>query len=68
MGLRTREGVSLQEARARYGVDVWGRWGKDLAGFVREGCLKLLENGERLCLTSKGMRFGNLIFEVFVKA
>lgn len=67
MGLRTREGISLREARNRYGAEVWETYGRELEPFIKEGCLKRSSDGDRLALTSKGMRFGNLVFEVFVK-
>ena len=66
LGLRTTAGLDLQEARERFNCDVWARYGKELAPFLKEGCL-VHEPGRRLYLTSKGLRLGNQIFEVFVE-
>src|SRR5256885_10064006 len=51
-GLRLTDGVSLDAIRARYGVDVWHRFGAQLEPFVAEGCLT--RDGERLRLTQIG--------------
>jgi oxygen-independent coproporphyrinogen-3 oxidase len=64
MGLRLTNGVSLDEVRARYGLDVWARWGRDLEPFLEDGCLKRV--GERLWLTRRGMLLANEVMAVFV--
>jgi putative oxygen-independent coproporphyrinogen III oxidase len=64
MGLRLTKGVSLDEVRARYGVDVWNRWGGDLAPFLEDGCLR--REGDRLRLTRRGMLLANEVMAVFV--
>ena len=38
-GLRLTDGLDLTAIAARYGVDVWGRYGPDLARFVDAGLL-----------------------------
>ena len=48
----------------RYGVDVWGRFGTDLAPFVAERLL--VREGPRLRLTRDGMLLANEIMAVFV--
>ena len=53
MGLRLTEGVDLRHMRARYGVDVWGRYGARLAPFERAGHL-VHEPGRRIRLTRTG--------------
>lgn len=64
MGLRLTEGISLEEARTRFGVDVMARYGGELAPFLERGMVEV--RGGFLRLTEDGMQFGNLIFEVFV--
>jgi oxygen-independent coproporphyrinogen-3 oxidase len=65
LGLRTTAGLNLREAQERFHCDVWTRYGKELQTFMDQGCL-VYEPGRRLFLTSKGLRFGNRIFEVFI--
>jgi oxygen-independent coproporphyrinogen-3 oxidase len=65
LGLRTTAGLNLKEAWERFHCDVWVRYGQELQTFVDQGCL-VYEPGRRLFLTSKGLRFGNRIFEVFI--
>jgi oxygen-independent coproporphyrinogen-3 oxidase len=66
LGLRTTAGLDLRETQARFHCDVWDRYGKELQTFIEQGCL-VHEPGRRLFLTSKGLRFGNQIFEVFIE-
>ena len=63
-GLRLTEGIDLDAIRSRYGVDVWSRFGGDLAPFVDAGCL--LRNGPRVRLTRQGMLVANEVMAVFV--
>ncbi|HYM23758.1 MAG TPA: radical SAM family heme chaperone HemW [Vicinamibacterales bacterium] len=62
--LRLSEGVDLEAVGLRYGVDVWRRFGGDLAPFVDEGCL--LHEGARLRLTRRGMLLAHEVMTVFV--
>ena len=49
---------------ARYGVDVWERYGEDLRPFADQG---LVEYGHgRLRLTRRGMLLANEVMSVFV--
>jgi oxygen-independent coproporphyrinogen-3 oxidase len=64
MGLRLTAGVSIDTIRARYGVDVWQRWGTDLEPFLEDGCLH--REGDRLRLTRRGMLLANEVMAVFV--
>ena len=63
-GLRLSEGVDIEAVGRRYGVDVWQRFGTDLAPFVAERLL--LREGPRLRLTRDGMLLANEIMAVFV--
>jgi putative oxygen-independent coproporphyrinogen III oxidase len=62
--LRLNDGIDLEAVGARYGVDVWARFGADLTPFVDAGCL--LHEGPRLRLTRRGMLLANDVMAVFV--
>jgi oxygen-independent coproporphyrinogen-3 oxidase len=63
-GLRLVEGVDIEAAGARYGVDVWERFGAALQPFVDPGLVR--RDGPRLRLTREGMLVANEIMAVFV--
>ena len=63
-GLRLTAGVDLDSIEARYGVDVWGRYGDQLQPFVDAG--HLVRDGARLRLTRDGMLLANEVMAVFV--
>jgi oxygen-independent coproporphyrinogen-3 oxidase len=63
-GLHLTEGIDLEVIGRRYGVDVWARFGPDLAPFVDMGCL--VRQGPRLFLTREGMLVANEVMAVFV--
>ncbi len=65
MGLRLVEGVDLARIRARYGVDVWARYGARLEPFARAGHL-VHEPGARIRLTRQGMLVANEAMAVFI--
>src|SRR6266566_2225170 len=52
-GLRLNDGIDLSAIQARYGVDVWRRYGGELDAFVQQGYLR--HEGVRLRLTRPGM-------------
>lgn len=62
-GLRLTRGVDLDAIRARYGVDVWERYGADLQPFVDQG---LLIYDRALHLTRAGMLLAHEIMTVFI--
>jgi oxygen-independent coproporphyrinogen-3 oxidase len=64
MALRLSEGIQIADIRARYGVDVWQRYGADLQIFVDEGILQ--RRPERLFLTRRGMLLAHEVMTVFV--
>jgi oxygen-independent coproporphyrinogen-3 oxidase len=63
-GLRLSGGVDLEVLGGRYGVDIWRRFGADLAPFVEEGLLR--REGARLWLTRHGMLVAHEVMAVFV--
>jgi oxygen-independent coproporphyrinogen-3 oxidase len=64
-GLRLTEGLDLTAIATRYGVDVWDRFGPDLARFVDAGLL-VYEPGRRIRLTRSGMLLANEVMAVFI--
>lgn len=65
MGLRLAEGLDLPRLRARYGVDVWARYGRDLQPFLDAGHLRH-DPGRRISLTRTGMLMANEALAIFV--
>ena len=63
-GLRLTDGINLDDIRARYGVDVWERYGAELAVHVEAGLLR--RDGPRLWLTRQGMLLAHEVMTVFV--
>jgi oxygen-independent coproporphyrinogen-3 oxidase len=63
-GLRLVEGVDEGAIRARYGIDVWERYGPELMRSVEAGLL--VREGGRLRLTRAGMLLANEVMSVFV--
>ena len=64
-GLRLTTGLDLPAIADRYGVDVWRRYGPELAPFV-DGGLLVYEPERRLALTRAGMLLANEIMAVFI--
>jgi oxygen-independent coproporphyrinogen-3 oxidase len=63
-GLRLTEGIHLDAVRARYGVDVWDRYGEDLRPFVDQRML--IYDGGAIRLTRDGMLLANEVMTVFI--
>jgi oxygen-independent coproporphyrinogen-3 oxidase len=63
-GLRLVDGMDIEVAGARYGVDVWDRYGRALEPFLQEEWL--VREGSRLRLTRQGMLMANEVMAVFV--
>jgi oxygen-independent coproporphyrinogen-3 oxidase len=63
-GLRLTAGVDLGVMNDRYAVDIWGRYGRDLELFVRDGLL--VQDGGRLRLSRQGMLLAHEVMAVFV--
>ncbi len=64
MGLRLVEGISLDAYQARFGQDVWSRYGDALAPAVEAGLVQREHN--RIRLTRRGMLLANEVMQVFV--
>ena len=64
-GLRLIAGIDLPAIAARYGVDVWDRYGAELSRFVDAGLL-IHEPRQRLALTASGMLLANEVMAVFI--
>jgi len=63
-GLRLTEGIDLDAAGCRYGVDAWARFGEALAPHIEAG--RAVREGARLRLTRNGMLVANEVMVVFV--
>jgi len=63
-GLRLSTGLDLKALGARYGLDIWGRYGDALTPFVEAGWL--VHEGATLRLTRNGMLMANEVMAVFV--
>jgi oxygen-independent coproporphyrinogen-3 oxidase len=64
-GLRLSAGVDLGLVNARYGVDVWSRYGGELQSFVNQGVL--FYDGRCLRLSRAGMLLAHEIMAVFIR-
>lgn len=67
MGLSRTAGANLDEAQARFGVDVWQCYQGQLRPFVEQGLVLYDEKKQCLALTEAGMEVGNQIFSIFVE-
>jgi len=65
MGLRVTDGLDLNHLHRRYGIDIWARYGQDLASYVTAGLL-VHDPGRRLALTRDGMLLANDVMAVFI--
>jgi len=63
--LRLTSGLDLRDIHRQYGIDVWHRYGAELARFVDAGLL-VHEPGQRLALTRAGMLLANEVMAVFI--
>jgi oxygen-independent coproporphyrinogen-3 oxidase len=63
-GLRLSGGVDLSSVAARYGVDVWARYGSELERYVEAGVL--VREAARLRLSRRGMLIAHEVMTVFV--
>lgn len=68
MRLRLSEGVSVEEFRDDYHIDILGRYGRELEQLAEAGLVALDSSisGKRLRLTAKGRLLSNEVFLTFV--
>ena len=64
MGLRMRDGVSIRDLQARYGIEAKGYYGEILVGFVATDMLSV--EGDRLRLTDKAFPLANQVLAELV--
>jgi oxygen-independent coproporphyrinogen-3 oxidase len=64
-GLRLSAGIDLPGIERRYGIDVWERYGAELARFVDAG-LVIHRPKRQLALTRPGMLLANEVMTVFI--
>ena len=64
MGLRLRDGISVEAIAAKYGLDLWAGYGDHLQPYVEAGLLLHLDG--RLRLSRRGMLVANEVFTVFI--
>jgi oxygen-independent coproporphyrinogen-3 oxidase len=62
--LRLADGLDESAVKARYGVDVWERYGADLAPYVEAGLV--VRQDRRTRLTRRGMLLAHEVMAVFV--
>ena len=65
MALRLTDGLDLARLSVQHGLDIWARYGQDLAPYVSAGLL-VHEPGRRLALTRRGMLLANDVMAVFI--
>jgi len=63
-GLRLNDGIRLTAMSARYGIDIWNRYGERLAEYLDAGLLR--KDGDRIWLSRKGMLLAHEVMTVFV--
>ena len=66
MNLRKKSGVSLNEAKQRFGIDVMEKYGAEMKPYIEHNLLGFDKERQKMCLTEAGMEVGNRIFEIFV--
>lgn len=64
MGLRMIEGISKEEFKSRFKVDIYEMYSKEIKKNIENGLL--LEVDDRLKLTERGIEFSNLVMSDFI--
>ena len=64
LSLRTSAGIDKEIFRQKFNLDVEILYKKQLAKLLNENLIE--NNNERIFLTKKGMKFGNMVFEEFL--
>jgi len=66
LGLRTCQGIDLNIAKKRFGVDVMNMFAEEIKRYIDKGMLIFDPADNTLKLTKLGMKFGNEVFELFL--
>ncbi len=64
MGLRLIKGVNKREFEQKFGLKMEQKYGSEIEELVNQGLLK--NKDKYLCLTDKGLLFGNKVFRKFI--
>ena len=64
LGLRTAAGISAEKFSQKFGKDVFEVYGEVIKKNIALGLIKNV--GDRILLTSRGMKFGNIVFADFL--
>jgi oxygen-independent coproporphyrinogen-3 oxidase len=64
LSLRTAAGMEIQGFDRYFSRNFFSKYGKVVENLEKEGLLRVTQ--ERICLTSRGMKFGNRVFAAFL--
>ena len=62
--MRIAEGISAEDFAAKFGEDIFSVYGGVIEKNISRGLLE--STGWRIYLTSRGMKFGNVVFADFL--
>ena len=65
LGLRLAEGIDGKEFEKKFGVKIFDVYGKVIEKNLQRGLLKI--SGDKIFLTERGMKFGNIVFADFLE-
>ncbi len=66
MGLRTMDGINMEEIAERYGVNFREKYSREIAECEAQKLAEWTQKGKVFRLTSRGRQFGNIVFEKFI--
>lgn len=66
MGLRTVDGINIEEIEERFKINFREKYAKAIAESQVQGLLEWQKKNTILKLTEKGMKLGNIVFEKFM--
>ncbi|MCD7807578.1 MAG: radical SAM family heme chaperone HemW [Lachnospiraceae bacterium] len=67
LGLRLMRGVSQSAFRAQFGEDAEGQFEGAIESSIADGLMERTKDGERLCLTKRGIDLSNAVFVRFLE-
>lgn len=65
LGLRLAEGIDIAKFEKKFGVKIFDVYGKIIEKNLQRGLLK--NSGDKIFLTERGMKFGNIVFADFLE-